>query len=73
MLGMTCTLRAAAAAGVETCPGSECAFWDRGCVVEQVRFPLGPEVSRYLLRLRLTLEAARAQDDARLHPRTPHS
>jgi hypothetical protein len=43
------------------CPGDECAFWDRGCVLSRIETELGsrPEVAQLLLDLRGELESGR--------------
>jgi hypothetical protein len=49
----------------ELCPGSRCAFWENGCMVEHLGLHnLDPEVSAYLLELRERLERARDEDEA---------
>jgi hypothetical protein len=42
------------------CPGEDCAFWDRGCVLARIEPELEahPEVARLLVDLRRRLEAA---------------
>ena len=56
----------------EACPGSACAFWEEGgaiveggCGFDRVRleFHARPNVARWLLGIRRTLESARSADD----------
>ena len=57
-----CTIELIAAGHGARCPGAECAFWDRGCVLTRVELELDsrPEVAQLLLDLRGELEAGRA-------------
>lgn len=45
----------------ERCPGEQCAFWGRGCVLARIEAELDgrPEVAGLLLDLRRELEAGR--------------
>lgn len=64
-----CTIELVAEGHAERCPGEECAFWERGCVLTRVESELHgrPEVAGLLLGLRRELEAGRAVevDEAR--------
>ena len=55
-----CTIELISGAEVSRCPGEQCVFWDRGCVLTRVEPELEahPEVARLLLDLRGTLEAS---------------
>jgi hypothetical protein len=61
-----CTLELVAQGHAERCPGEECAFWDRGCVLARIETELAwrPEVAQLLLDLRRELEAGRAVEVA---------
>jgi hypothetical protein len=54
-----CTIELIAAGHAERCPGEDCAFWQRGCVLTRVEEELDarPEVAVLLLELRRELEA----------------
>ena len=54
-----CTIELIAEGHAERCPGEECAFWERGCVLARVETHLAdrPEVARILVDLRRELEA----------------
>jgi hypothetical protein len=54
-----CTIELIAAGHAERCPGEDCAFWQRGCVLTRVEEELDarPEVAALLLELRRELEA----------------
>lgn len=56
-----CTIELIATGHAGRCPGSECAFWDRGCALARVETELDgrPEVAQVLLELRRELEAGR--------------
>jgi hypothetical protein len=56
-----CTVELIAHGHAERCPGEECAFWERGCVLARVEAELAdrPEVAQLLLDLRHELEAGR--------------
>jgi hypothetical protein len=56
-----CTIELIAEGHAARCPGVECAFWDRGCVLSRVEMELDgrPELARLLLDLRGGLEAGR--------------
>jgi hypothetical protein len=64
-----CTIELIAEGHAERCPGTECAFWDRGCALARVEAELDgrPEVAQLLLDLRRELEADRVVqlDEAR--------
>jgi hypothetical protein len=64
-----CTLELIAEGHADRCPGEECAFWERGCVLARVEHELDfrPEVSSLLLELRRELEDGHAGevDEAR--------
>ena len=53
-----CTIELIAAGHAERCPGEDCAFWQRGCVLTRVEEELDarPEVAALLLELRRELE-----------------
>ena len=57
-----CTIELIAEGHAARCPGDECAFWDRGCVLTRAELELDgrPEVARLLLDLRGALEAGRS-------------
>ena len=56
-----CTVELIAEGHAERCPGEECAFWERGCVLSRVESELAgrPEVASLLLDLRRQLDAGR--------------
>ena len=56
-----CTIELIADGHAARCPGDECAFWDRGCVLSRIELELEhrPEVAQLLLDLRGELEAGR--------------
>jgi hypothetical protein len=56
-----CTIEMIAQGHAARCPGDECAFWDRGCVLSRVEMELEsrPEVAQLLLDLRGELESGR--------------
>jgi hypothetical protein len=56
-----CTIEMIAQGHAARCPGDECAFWDRGCVLSRIETELGsrPEVAQLLLDLRGELESGR--------------
>jgi hypothetical protein len=64
-----CTIELIAEGHAERCPGDECAFWERGCVLQRVESDLydRPDVAALLLALRREIEAGRAVtvEDAR--------
>jgi hypothetical protein len=55
-----CTIELVAGDEASRCPGEQCAYWDRGCVLTRIETELEghPEVARLLLELRRRLEAA---------------
>jgi hypothetical protein len=69
-----CTIELIAEGHADRCPGDECAFWDRGCVLARVESELGgrPEVAQLLLDLRRELEAGRAVEIEEAHSRFAH-
>lgn len=56
-----CTIELIAQGHAARCPGSECAFWERGCVLTRIEYALEgrPDVAKLLLDLRRELEAGR--------------
>jgi hypothetical protein len=56
-----CTVELIAEGHAERCPGEECAFWERGCVLSRIEYELAgrPEVASLLLDLRRQLDAGR--------------
>ncbi len=56
-----CTIELIAEGHADRCPGSACAFWERGCVLSRVEAELDhrPEVAQVLLTLRRELDAGR--------------
>lgn len=56
-----CTLELIAEGHAERCPGEECPFWERGCVLARIEAELDgrPEVAQLLLDLRRELETGR--------------
>lgn len=66
-----CTIELIAEGHAERCPGEECAFWERGCVLTRVEAELDgrPEVAKILLDLRRELEAGRAIELDEAHSR----
>ncbi|MFN8223213.1 MAG: hypothetical protein U0R50_08245 [Gaiellales bacterium] len=72
-----CTIEMIAEGHGERCPGEDCAFWSRGCVLERVESEIEsrPEVASLLLELRREIEAGRkvsvAEVAAKLEAVTP--
>jgi hypothetical protein len=64
-----CTIEMIAQGHAARCPGEECAFWERGCVLSRIELELEsrPEVAQLLLDLRGELESGRTieLDEAR--------
>jgi hypothetical protein len=64
-----CTIEMIAQGHAARCPGEECAFWDRGCVLSRIELELEgrPEVAQLLFDLRGKLESGRTVelDEAR--------
>ena len=56
-----CTIEMIAEGHAARCPGDECAFWERGCVLSRIELELEgrPEVAQLLLDLRGELESGR--------------
>jgi len=56
-----CTIELIAEGHAERCPGEDCPFWERGCLLTRVEEELDtrPEVAAFLLGLRRELEAGR--------------
>jgi hypothetical protein len=56
-----CTLELVAEGHAERCPGLDCPFWERECVLARVEDEIGgrPEVAGILLDVRRALEAGR--------------
>lgn len=56
-----CTLELVAYGHAERCPGEDCAFWERGCVLTRIESELDrrPEVARLLLDIRSELESGK--------------
>ena len=69
-----CTIELIAEGHADRCPGDECAFWDRGCVLTHVEYELSgrPEVAQLLLDLRRELEAGRAIEIGEARSRFAH-
>ena len=77
-----CTIVQAAEGRAEPCPGDQCVYWEKGCILDGVEPDLltHPAVAAILLRLREELEQAnhyrvtikRIRDDVKnfLYPRT---
>ena len=57
-----CTIELIAEGHAGRCPGDECAFWDRGCILARIETELNdrPEVAELLLSLRRDLASGRA-------------
>ena len=56
-----CTIELIAGGHAERCPGEDCPFWQRDCLLARVESELDgrPEVAALLLGLRRELEAGR--------------
>lgn len=69
-----CTIELIAEGYAERCPGEECAFWERGCVLARIEAELDnrPGVAQILLDLRRELEAGRAIELEEAHSRFAH-
>lgn len=69
-----CTLELIAEGHADRCPGEECAFWERGCVLTRIEAELDgrPEVAQLLLDLRRELEAGKAIELEEAHSRFAH-
>jgi len=69
-----CTIELIAEGHADRCPGEECAFWERGCVLSRIEAELDgrPEVARLLLDLRSELEAGRALELKEVRSRFAH-
>lgn len=69
-----CTIELIAEGHADRCPGDECAFWDRGCVLTRIEAELDgrPEVARLLLDLRHELEAGKVIELEEAHSRFAH-
>lgn len=69
-----CTIEMIAEGHAERCPGGDCAFWDRGCVLARIEAHLAdrPDVAQVLLDLRRELEAGRAIELETAHARLSH-
>ncbi len=69
-----CTIELIAEGHAERCPGEDCAFWDRGCVLTRIEAELDgrPDVAQILLDLRRELEAGRAVELEEAHSRFAH-
>jgi len=69
-----CTIELIAEGHATRCPGEDCAFWDRGCVLSRVESELGgrPDVAHLLLELRRELEAGREVELEDAHARFAH-
>jgi hypothetical protein len=69
-----CTLELIAEGHAERCPGEECAFWERGCVLARIEAELDgrPEVAQLLLDLRRELEAGKVMELEEAHSRFSH-
>jgi len=55
-----CTIEFIAGDETTRCPLDACAFWERGCVLARIQPELEgrPDLARFLVDLRRTLEAA---------------
>ena len=69
-----CTIELIAEGHADRCPGEECAFWERGCVLSRIEAELDgrPEVARLLLDLRSELQAGRALELKEARSRFAH-
>ena len=69
-----CTIELVAEGYAERCPGEECPFWQRGCILARVEAELDArsDVARLLLDLRRELEAGRAVELEEAHSRFAH-
>jgi hypothetical protein len=69
-----CTIELVAEGHASRCPGEECAFWERGCVLARIEAELDgrPGVAQVLLDLRRELEAGRAVALEEAHSRFAH-
>ena len=69
-----CTIELIAEGHAERCPGDDCAFWERGCVLSRIEAQLSerPEVAQVLLGLRRELEAGRTVEIEEAHSRFAH-
>ena len=69
-----CTIELIAEGHADRCPGEECAFWERGCVLSRIEAELDgrPEVARLLLDLRSELQAGRALELKEVRSRFAH-
>jgi len=69
-----CTIELIAEGHAERCPGEDCAFWDRGCVLARIEVELDgrPDVAQILLDLRRELEAGRVVELEEAHSRFAH-
>jgi hypothetical protein len=56
-----CTIELIAEGHAQRCPGDDCPFWQRGCLLTRVEDELDgrPEVTALLLELRRELDAGR--------------
>jgi len=57
-----CTIELIAEGHAGRCPGDDCVFWDRGCILARIETELNdrPEVADLLLSLRHDLASGRA-------------
>jgi hypothetical protein len=69
-----CTIELIAEGHAERCPGEDCPFWQKGCVLTRIEYALDgrPEVARLLLDLRRELEAGRKVEVAEARSRFAH-
>jgi hypothetical protein len=69
-----CTIELIAEGHASRCPGDECAFWERGCVLARIEAQLSdrPEVAQVLLDLRRELETGREVEIDEVHARFAH-
>jgi hypothetical protein len=69
-----CTIELIAEGHAGRCPGEECAFWDRGCVLSRIEYQLDerPEVAQLLLDLRRKVDAGSAVEIEEAHSRFAH-
>jgi hypothetical protein len=69
-----CTIEMIAEGHAQRCPGEECVFWERGCVLTRIEANLTDrtEVAQVLLDLRRELEAGREIELDVAHSRFAH-
>jgi hypothetical protein len=69
-----CTIEMIAENHAQRCPGEDCAFWERGCVLARIEANLAdrPEVAQVLVDLRRELESGREIELEAAHSRFAH-